>query len=80
MTELLILGAGGHAKVVAETALAMGSFSTIAFLDDHAFQHSDQPSLLGWPILGPLCLSAEPDIFQSFKAAIVGIGDAEIRL
>ena len=34
MSGLLILGAGGHAKVVAETALASGVASSVAFLDD----------------------------------------------
>ncbi|MEH7451622.1 hypothetical protein [Gottfriedia acidiceleris] len=32
--NLLILGAGGHGKVVKETAVAMGSFERIDFLDD----------------------------------------------
>ena len=34
MSKMLILGAGGHAKVVAETALASGIASNLAFLDD----------------------------------------------
>ena len=34
MSDLLILGAGGHAKVVAETAISSGVASSVAFLDD----------------------------------------------
>ena len=80
MTALLILGAGGQARVLAETAVAQGGFSHIAFLDDHAAQETDQPSVLGWPVLGPLKRFIEPQIRQSFNAALVGIGDAKTRL
>ena len=34
MNNLLILGAGGHGKVLAETALATQLWNTIYFLDD----------------------------------------------
>jgi len=33
--NLLILGAGGHGRVVKETAEAMGLFNSIDFLDDN---------------------------------------------
>ena len=33
-SKLLILGAGGHGRVVADVAASMGFFSNIAFLDD----------------------------------------------
>ena len=80
MTALLILGAGGQAKVLAETAIAQGKFSRIAFLDDHLDQEINQPTLLGLPVLGPLKRSIEPKILQSYNAALVGIGDATTRL
>lgn len=78
MTALLILGAGGHARVLAETALAQGGFSEIAFLDDRAHQQTD-PTVLGWPVLGPLHRASEQSMLHSFKAALVGIGDAAKR-
>lgn len=34
--RLLILGAGGHGKVVKETAMAMGCFEKVDFLDDNS--------------------------------------------
>ena len=55
MSHLLILGAGGHAKVVAETAFAVGCFSSIAFLDDRS-----SSSLLDWPVLGRLICLIHP--------------------
>ena len=79
MTALLILGAGGHARVLAETALAQGGFSEIAFLDDHAHQQND-PTVLGWPVLGPLHRASELSMLKSFQAALVGIGNASKRL
>lgn len=80
MTALIILGAGGHARVIAETALAQGCFSQIAFLDDRVPQHFDQSTVLGFPLLGPLKRVFEPSILQAFPAALVGIGHSATRL
>jgi acetyltransferase-like isoleucine patch superfamily enzyme len=80
MSDLLILGAGGHAKVVAETALATGFFSRIAFLDDRSHASNTIPKLLGWPVLGPLSQALEPAIRSSFSAAFVAFGKASSRL
>ncbi len=74
MTALLILGAGGHAKVVAETALASSAASRIAFLDDRAL-----PPVLGLPLLGPLHQSLDPSIREQFPAALVAIGHPVTR-
>ena len=62
--------------MVAETASAQGGFSKIAFLDDHAHKREDQPTVLGWPLLGPLNRVLEPAILEAYPAALVGIGDA----
>jgi sugar O-acyltransferase (sialic acid O-acetyltransferase NeuD family) len=71
---LLIIGAGGHGKVVADTALALG-WSGIAFLDDRA---PDLPPPLGLPVLG--ALRELPAQAGGFRHAIVAIGDARLRL
>jgi len=71
MSDLLILCAGGHAKVVAETALAAGVASRIVFLDDRPLN-----LVLGWPILGPLEQALEPSIQEQFPAALVAIDHA----
>lgn len=80
MTKLLILGAGGHARVIAETALAQGFFSELAFLDDCADRDANQSTMLGWPILGPLERAFEPTLLHAYPAALVGIGHAGTRL
>jgi len=75
VSALLILAAGGHAKVVAETALAAGAATHIAFLDDRPLN-----PVLGWPVLGPLEQALEPSIQEHFPAALVAIGHAATRL
>jgi len=66
--------------VVAETALSQGSYSRIAFLDDSIYQTGSQPSVLGWPVLGPLCFSMEAESHATFGSAFVGIGNPLVRL
>jgi FlaA1/EpsC-like NDP-sugar epimerase len=60
MSRLLILGAGGHAKVVAETAIASARFSEVAFLDDRCSGPDQLPRVLGFSVLGTLALALEP--------------------
>jgi sugar O-acyltransferase (sialic acid O-acetyltransferase NeuD family) len=45
---LVVYGAGGHGKVVAEAALQSGRFDVLGFLDDDAVHHT----WCGLPILG----------------------------
>ena len=80
MTSLLILGAGGHAKVVAETALASGVASSLVFLDDRCTGLDSHPPVMGWPVMGPLVLSLQAGTAAQFDAAVVAIGHSAIRL
>jgi sugar O-acyltransferase (sialic acid O-acetyltransferase NeuD family) len=74
LNGLLIIGAGGHGKVVADTALMLG-WSNIAFLDDRA-ESLGRP--LGLPIVGTLAdLGVKGG---GFTSAVVAIGDAGLRL
>jgi sugar O-acyltransferase (sialic acid O-acetyltransferase NeuD family) len=72
--RLLIIGAGGHGKVVADAALASG-WDTVAFLDDRG---AAAGAPLGFPVLGP-CeeLAVHRD---RFPAAAVAVGRAARRL
>jgi len=70
--QLLILGAGGHAKVVIDTALAMG-MSIVGLVDDNTNLWGKK--LLGFPILGG---------FEEIKKysqiqLIHGIGNNKVR-
>jgi len=80
MSDLLILGAGGHAKVVAETGFASGFASRVAFLDDRFHGPDGCPPVLGWPVIGPQAWSLQPDTQAQFDAAVVAIGHAATRL
>lgn len=75
MTGLLIAGAGGHAKVIAEAAAAMAQWRAIAFLDD---TYPAVRQLLGWPIIGTI---ADAEYHRrDYPDLALGIGDNERRL
>lgn len=64
--NLLILGAGGHGRVVRETAQATGLFEKIAFLDDAAED-----------ALGKL--EEFPRFLEEFDCAFVAMGNPRLR-
>jgi len=73
MTELFIFGAGGHGKVVAETAEATGGWESIRFLDDDFLRLNGS---LHWPV-------ANPDEFSDKlrgASAVIAIGNSGKRL
>jgi sugar O-acyltransferase (sialic acid O-acetyltransferase NeuD family) len=73
-SSLLIIGAGGHGRVVADAALSTKKWGRICFLDDALSPVGG----LGLPIVGT---SAElQQLRAEFTHAAVGIGDARTRL
>ena len=71
MNRLVIVGAGGHGKVIADNALKNG-YSDINFVDDHA-----TGECMGFPIVGT-CV--EIDRLNDGKTDfVIGIGSNEIR-
>ncbi len=72
--SLLIIGAGGHGKVVAETAVA-SCWDHIAFLDDRAAELS---GALAWPVLGTVAEARGKR--DSYDYATVAVGNAAVRL
>jgi len=75
MRRLLIAGAGGHGKVVAETAEAMGTWDTIAFLDD---RHAELNGTLRWQVLGGM--SGAASLRKEYADIVVAVGHADTRL
>lgn len=71
---LLILGAGGHGKSVAEAALLSGEWQAVCFLDD-AWPGAQQA--LEWPVLG------KPDAIADWAAqcdgAVASVGNNRVR-
>lgn len=71
MKRLLIIGAGGHGKVIADIALKNG-YTDINFIDDHVIGEC-----MGFPIIGK---TDEINNFSDGKTDfVIGIGDNSIR-
>ena len=71
MKNLVILGAGGHGKVVADIAEKMGCFSNILFLDDH-----HQGDLGAYDVIG--CFSDYSKYIKD-SCFVVAIGSSVLR-
>jgi len=72
---LLVVGAGGHGKVVADTAMEMGCWSRIGFVDDRG---GYLQQVAGVQVVG--CLADLKSLRSEWSAAVVAIGDARQRL
>ena len=72
MKELLIIGASGHGKVVADIAVKIGSYSTIAFFDDN----EEIKSIMGFSCRGKITSICEE---SRDNDVIVAIGRASVR-
>lgn len=64
--NLLIIGAGGHGRVAKETALALGNFQKIAFLDDRVLDAIGK-------------LDEYMNFKEEFSQAFVALGNNESR-
>lgn len=71
--KLAVIGAGGHGKVVAELAAALGTYGEIVFLDDRA-----QGSINGFPVIGTTLLLENSLSPEQFDIA-VAVGNNRIR-
>ena len=69
--NLLIIGAGGHGRVIADVAARVGTYQKIAFLDDGIPQRP-----LHYPCLGK---SGDAQQFLEAYDLIVAIGNAHVR-
>ena len=71
MNRLIIIGAGGHGKVIADNALKNG-YKDICFIDDHV-----KGEIMGYPVVG------RSNDIESFNDGntdfIIGIGNNEVR-
>ncbi|WP_167632358.1 acetyltransferase [Mariprofundus ferrooxydans] len=75
MNQLLILGAGGHGKVMAEAAEAQGAWQHIALLDD---RHALLDGTLRWPVLASIERAGH--FVSEYSHAAVAVGDSKRRL
>lgn len=70
--RLVIIGAGGHGKVVADAAMKMEKYSEIVFLDDK----KELKECNGFPIIGKC---SEVDHYIEDSDVFVAVGDAIAR-
>lgn len=75
MKKLLIVGAGGHGKVVLDLARAQGAYMPIAVADDRWSHPEQQGGLWYGPVAWGRRLLAEDDTIE----AVIAIGDNRIR-
>ena len=71
MKDLIIIGAGGHGRVVADIAQKLGLYEKIAFLDD-----GDVKESMGLPVLGKM---SEMDDYVTTADLFVAIGNSQVR-
>lgn len=75
MNGLLIAGAGGHGKVVADCAQQSRLWGAVAFLDD---RFPELSSVLAWPVIGPLAVAST--LLHDYPYLVVALGDNELRV
>jgi sugar O-acyltransferase (sialic acid O-acetyltransferase NeuD family) len=73
--RLLIVGAGGHGRSVAEAVLMSGVFDLVGFLDDGVFASGGD--VWGLPVLGPA--NAFVDYAMLASQVVVAIGNNALR-
>ncbi|NLK95368.1 MAG: sialic acid O-acetyltransferase [Clostridiales bacterium] len=74
MSNLLIIGAGGHGKVVAEAAELENKYDKISFLDDN----NDVKNVFDFKVIGKI--NEYGKFANEYKYAFVAIGNNEKRL
>ncbi|MEK5491321.1 acetyltransferase [Paenibacillus sp. FSL R7-0297] len=74
MSRLLIFGAGGHGKVVADTAIATGKWSDVAFLDNNI----NLLNVQGFRVLGDF--ESYKSHLKEYSAVFVAIGNNKLRM
>ncbi|TSJ45678.1 transferase [Fluviicola chungangensis] len=75
MKKIGIIGAGGHAKVIAETIDLIGSFQVVGFIDDKI--ERGFPIHKNAPVLG--AIGELNEIAAQCDAFVIGIGNNEVR-
>ncbi len=71
MKDLIIIGAGGHGRVIADIGQKLGIYNSIAFLDDGEAKES-----MGLPIIGK---TNEIEKYAMVADIFVAIGNSKIR-
>lgn len=71
MRDLIIIGAGGHGRVIADIAQRLGAYKTISFLDD-----CEAKEAMGLPIIGN---TSDIEKYVHTADIFVAIGNSSVR-
>ncbi len=71
MKDLVIIGAGGHGRVIADIAQKLGIYETISFLDD-----GNAKEIMGLPIVGK---TSDVEKYVNTADIFVAIGNSKVR-
>lgn len=71
MKDLVIIGAGGHGRVIADIAQKLGIYETISFLDD-----GNAKEIIGLPIVGK---TSDVEKYVNTADIFVAIGNSKVR-
>lgn len=71
MKDLIIIGAGGHGRVIADIAQKLGMYKTISFLDD-----GNAKETMGLPIIGK---TSNVEKYIDTADIFVAIGNSKVR-
>ena len=74
MTRLLVIGAGGYGRAVAEAAMAMGGHTVVGFVDD---RWPDLVPIWDLPVVGRL--ADLPGLRLTADAVVPAIGNSQAR-
>ena len=78
--KLLILGSGGHGRVVADVAEKTKFFQEISFLDNNFLNNNFSKSVNSKKVIGEISKSSIKKYSSEFSHAFVGIGDNIMRI
>ena len=73
LMRIAIIGAGGHAKVIADAILASGSHQIFGFFDDNSALWRN--TIFGLPVSGPIASWQD----HSVDSLVLGIGNNAVR-
>tara|TARA_Y100001978_G_scaffold84296_1_gene75632 strand:+ start:24 stop:674 length:651 start_codon:yes stop_codon:yes gene_type:complete len=77
--KLLILGSGGHGRVIADVAERTKFFQKISFLDDSFLNSNSSKLVNSTKVIGEISQKSIKKYSSDFTHAFVGIGDNKIR-
>lgn len=80
MKKLLILGCGGHGRVVADAAEKTNEYEEISFLDDEIDNITESKTNFQENIIGVISEKNLKKFAEEFSDTFVGIGDNKIRI